>query len=293
MRQLRIVGLFLLVTGALISVSLATGQEAEKKRLLEVAEKSPDFKTLVQAIGVAELQDALKGDGPFTIFAPTNEAFSTLGDNTVAQLLIDQRRVTNFKKLLRDDGHLHAILTFHVVKGELREKDLRALAKDGKSLETLNGAKIKLSLDGEKIKLGNATITTTDLTAKNGVIHVINGVLLPPAPRQDTKYIRARTVPTCPPADEPFIWQRATTLASPKSDRELLVTLWEKAMAETPPRGDADKWKAKTKEIVAAAKTYASETDQKKAGEAASALVRKVNCLSCHAEHQKTPFSRD
>lgn len=281
----------LLALSTVTSVVLVAGRaEDEKpKDILDAAIRPGNFKTLTEALQVAELNEVFKGEGPFTVFAPTDDAFASLGSGTVASLLANQKRLTpNFKKLSNDDGHLHAILTYHVVKGRLQGKELFTLAKEGKSVETLNGAKIKLSLDGEKVKVDDAVVVKTDLSASNGVIHAIDKVLLPPAPRLEGKYKR---VPACPPVDESFVWQRATTAASPKSDREFLVSLWKRAATQTPPAGDKEKWKARVGEIVKLAERYAGETNQTKAADAASDLVQKANCISCHAEHRRSPFS--
>jgi uncharacterized surface protein with fasciclin (FAS1) repeats len=273
------------------SVMLVPGRAADEtpKDILETAIGAGEFKTLVEALRVADLKEFLKGEGPFTVFAPTDDAFASLGSGTLNSLLANQKRLTsNFKKLTQDDGHLHAILTYHVVKGRLEWKELLALAKEGKSVETVNGAKIKLRMDGENVKVDDAIVAKTDLLASNGVIQVIDKVLLPPAPRLEGKYKR---VPACPPVDESFVWQRATTPASPKSDRELLVSLWKRAATQAPPAGDKEKWAARVAEIVKLAESYAGETNQTKAADAASALVQKANCISCHAEHRPSPFS--
>jgi uncharacterized surface protein with fasciclin (FAS1) repeats len=273
------------------AVVLGPGRAADDtpKDLVDVAAGAGDFKTLTEALRVADLQEVLKSEGPFTVFAPADDAFASLGSGALASLLANQKRLTpNIKKLTHDDGHLHAILTYHVVKGRLQGKELLALAKEGKSLETMNGAKIKLRLAGETVMVDDASIAKTELSASNGVIQVIDKVLLPPAPRLEGKYKR---VPACPPVDETFVWQRATTPASPKADREFLVTLWKRAAAQTPPAGDKDQWKARVGEIVKLAEVYAGETNESKAADAASALVQKADCIRCHAEHRPSPFS--
>jgi uncharacterized surface protein with fasciclin (FAS1) repeats len=278
-----------------VAVTLFAGSQlgagdAKQKDLVETIDAAAELKTLFGALGVAELKEVLTGEGPFTVFAPTDDAFSALGSGTVKNLVAAQKYVKPFKKITKDDGHLHAILTYHVVKGKLQRKDLLALAKEGKTLETVNGARITLALDGDKIKVNGAVVAKTDLVAKNGIIHVIDAVLLPPAP---TLNIEGRKrVPACPPADEPLIWQRTITLASPKSDRERLVALWKRAAEQTPPIGDKGRWDARVGELVKLAENYAGEKDQQKAADAASALVQQANCIGCHTDHQKTPFSR-
>lgn len=278
------------VAAALFAASRLEADDPRDKDLVDAIDKAAEFRTLSEALGTADLKGVLKSEGPFTLFAPPDEAFSSLGPETVASLVANQKRLTpNIKTLLKDDGHLHAILTYHVVKGSLQGKDLLALAKEGKALETVNGAKIKLSLDGNKIKLDGAVVAKADLLVKNGVLHVIDGVLLPPAPV--LKIEGRKRVPACPPADEPFIWQRTITLASPKSDRELLASMWKRAAAQTPPLGDKDAWDDRVGELVRLAEKYAGEKDQTRAADAASALVRKAGCIGCHMSHQRNPFS--
>jgi len=140
------------------------------KTVVEIAAGNKDFSKLVAAVKAAGLVEALSGDGPFTVFAPTDAAFEALGEDTLKAVLADKKKLT-------------AILTYHVIKGNVPAKDALALAKDGKSAKTLNGAEIKLSIkDGSLYLNGTAKVVKTDIVGKNGVIHVIDKVLLPPAP---------------------------------------------------------------------------------------------------------------
>jgi uncharacterized surface protein with fasciclin (FAS1) repeats len=138
----------------------------ETRDIVDVAVSAGSFETLAAALSAAGLIDALKGDGPFTVFAPTDEAFAKLPAGTVENLLkpenIDQ---------------LKAILTYHVVPGRVFASDVVKL----NSATTLNGKKVKINAGQGGVKINNATVTATDIEAANGVIHVIDTVILPPA----------------------------------------------------------------------------------------------------------------
>lgn len=149
---------------------------AQNKDIVDIAVGSDAHTTLVAAVKSAELVNTLKSAGPFTVFAPVNEAFSKLPAGTVESLLKPENKST-----------LTKILTYHVVAGNL---DAAAVAEaikkgDGKtSLKTVSGGMLTASLDNGKVKLtdekgGSAYVTVTDLKASNGVIHVIDTVVLP------------------------------------------------------------------------------------------------------------------
>jgi uncharacterized surface protein with fasciclin (FAS1) repeats len=153
-----------------VALCLVAGTKAEEKAadIVDTA-VAAKFTKLVAAVKAAELVDTLKGKGPFTVFAPTDAAFEAIGEEKLAALLKDKKT-------------LAAILTYHVVAGEVMAKDAVAAAKDGKSVETVQGGKIALSLVDGKVKLnGKATVVKTDIKVANGVIHVIDAVILPPA----------------------------------------------------------------------------------------------------------------
>jgi uncharacterized surface protein with fasciclin (FAS1) repeats len=131
---------------------------------------SPEFSTLLAAVQAADLGDTLAGEGPYTVFAPTNDAFAALPAKTLNDLLKPANQ-----------AQLAAILTYHVVEGEVMAADVMP-----GNLTTVNGADISVSVDGGDVIItdgqGNqAKVTTTDIAASNGVIHVIDAVLLPPA----------------------------------------------------------------------------------------------------------------
>jgi uncharacterized surface protein with fasciclin (FAS1) repeats len=134
--------------------------------IIDVATANPDFSTLVAAIQAADLGPTLKGAGPFTLFAPTNAAFDKLPAGTVENLLKPENR-----------AQLVSILNYHVVPGRVRSG---ALAGATSTLTSVQGGTI--SVDGSNgVKVNNATVVTPDITASNGVIHVIDTVIMPPA----------------------------------------------------------------------------------------------------------------
>jgi uncharacterized surface protein with fasciclin (FAS1) repeats len=135
---------------------------------VDTAVGAGSFKTLAAALGAAGLVDTLKGKGPFTVFAPTDEAFAKLPKGTVEDLL----KPANKDKLT-------AILTYHVIAGEV--KAAAVVTMDGKSAATVNGKSVKIGVKGGKVTVDNANVVTTDIMASNGVIHVIDSVILPPA----------------------------------------------------------------------------------------------------------------
>lgn len=149
---------------------------SQSKNIVEVASSSKDFTTLVAALKAADLVGTLQGEGPFTVFAPTNEAFDKLPEGTVASLLLPE----NKDKLVK-------ILTYHVVSGDLDASAVVAAIKKGKGkavLTTVSGGILTATMEKDKVKLtsdsGNyAYVIQTDLKASNGVIHVIDSVLLP------------------------------------------------------------------------------------------------------------------
>lgn len=144
--------------------------------VVAVAQGNPDFSTLVTAVTAAGLGETLSGAGPFTVFAPTNAAFEKLPDGTLETLTAPEGK-----------EQLTSILTYHVVPGSTDAATLtKAIADNGGSYEmtTVNGAKLTATIDGDKVVLtdakgGKATVTATDVAASNGVIHVIDTVVMP------------------------------------------------------------------------------------------------------------------
>jgi uncharacterized surface protein with fasciclin (FAS1) repeats len=130
--------------------------------IIETAGAAGSFTTLAKAIEAADLTETLKGEGPFTVFAPTDEAFAKLPEGTLDALLQDKEK-------------LAAILTYHVVPGKVSSEDVAQLSV----AKTVNGQDLKITAADDKVMVGNATVTQADIPASNGVIHVIDTVLLP------------------------------------------------------------------------------------------------------------------
>jgi len=142
----------------------SAGGTMAKKDIVETAKAVGEFKTLVAALDAAGLVDTLKGEGPFTVFAPTDDAFAKLPDGTVENLL----KPENKDKLV-------SILTYHVIPGKVMAKDVKGAKTE---VETVEGS--KLTVDGtDGVKVDGATVTMPDVAASNGVIHVIDAVVLP------------------------------------------------------------------------------------------------------------------
>jgi uncharacterized surface protein with fasciclin (FAS1) repeats len=133
--------------------------------IIDTAVAAGSFKTLAAAVTAAGLVPTLKGAGPFTVFAPTDEAFAKLPAGTVEALLADLPKLT-------------AILTYHVVAGKVMAADVMTM--DGKSAATVNGAMVSISTNDRVHLNGLSKVVTTDIECTNGVIHVIDSVLLPP-----------------------------------------------------------------------------------------------------------------
>jgi uncharacterized surface protein with fasciclin (FAS1) repeats len=131
--------------------------------IVGVASDNPDFSTLVAAVQAADLVDTLNGEGPFTVFAPTNEAFEALPAGVLDALLLEEN-----KDVLED------ILTYHVVDGEVLSTDITA-----GPVATLQGAEVEITTDDGGVQVDGATVVQADVQASNGVIHVIDAVLIP------------------------------------------------------------------------------------------------------------------
>jgi uncharacterized surface protein with fasciclin (FAS1) repeats len=133
--------------------------------VVATADAAGSFETLVAAIRAAELETTLKGAGPFTVFAPTDAAFAKIPAATLNELLLPANKAT-----------LQAILTYHVVAGKVMAADVVSLT----SATTVQGSTVAVSVNGATVKVNDATVTQTDVAASNGVIHVIDTVLMPP-----------------------------------------------------------------------------------------------------------------
>lgn len=146
------------VAAALAVPALAQGP----KDIVDTAVAAGSFKTLATALQAAGLVDTLKGPGPFTVFAPTDEAFAKIPK-------------ADLDALLKDKAKLTAVLTYHVVPGKVMAADVVKL----KSASTVQGQSVKVAVKGSSVMVGNANVVKTDIETSNGVIHVIDAVLLP------------------------------------------------------------------------------------------------------------------
>jgi len=149
-----------------LSLGLATtiaASRCDSETIVGTAAGNKDFSTLVAAVKAAELVDVLNGDGPFTVFAPTNAAFEKLGEDTIKAVLADKPKLTG-------------ILKAHVIKGKVMAADVVKL--DGEMVETLNG-KFPIKVKDGQVWIGDAKVVKTDIKCRNGVIHVIDTVILP------------------------------------------------------------------------------------------------------------------
>jgi uncharacterized surface protein with fasciclin (FAS1) repeats len=156
-----------LVLAAIVALGMTTNSASandhhEQKDIVDTAVAAGSFKTLAAALQAAGLVETLKGKGPFTVFAPTDEAFAKLPAGTVEALLKDKEKLTQ-------------ILLYHVVPGNVMAKDVVKL----KTALTVQGSAVKINAKGGKVMVDNANVVKTDIAASNGVIHVIDSVILP------------------------------------------------------------------------------------------------------------------
>ncbi len=152
---------------ALLAVSVAAPARAERhqgKDIVDTAVAAGSFKTLATALKAAGLVETLKGKGPFTVFAPTDDAFKKLPAGTLEKLLADKAQLTK-------------VLTYHVVAGKVMAADVVKLSE----AKTVEGSAVKIAVKDGKVKVNGANVVKTDIGASNGVIHVIDTVILPPA----------------------------------------------------------------------------------------------------------------
>jgi uncharacterized surface protein with fasciclin (FAS1) repeats len=160
-------GKLLVLTAAVTGLAVGSAKlHAASGDIVDTAVSAGQFKTLAAALKAAGLVDTLKSSGPFTVFAPTDEAFAKLPAGTVENLLKPENK-----------DQLAAILTYHVVPGKVMAADVIKLDEAA----TVNGKMIDVSVAGDKVMANDATVTKTDIEASNGVIHVIDSVILPPA----------------------------------------------------------------------------------------------------------------
>lgn len=167
MTLLRKTALALMMTGLVATPALAghhEGKDKAKGTIVDVAAGNADFETLVAAVKAAGLVETLSGEGPFTVFAPTDDAFAKLPAGTLESLLKPENK-----------DQLVSILTYHVVAGKVKAADVVKLD----TATTVNGQAVDVQVMGSTVKIDEATVTATDIYASNGVIHVIDSVILP------------------------------------------------------------------------------------------------------------------
>jgi uncharacterized surface protein with fasciclin (FAS1) repeats len=131
--------------------------------IVEIAQSNSDFSTLVKALVAANLVSVLEGDGPFTVFAPTNAAFAKLPAGTLESLLKPENK-----------AKLSSILTYHVIPGKVMAADVKTM-----KVKTVNGKELDIKVNGSTVTVNGAKVVKTDIVGSNGVIHVIDAVLLP------------------------------------------------------------------------------------------------------------------
>ncbi len=161
-----------LVGAVVLAPVSARAQAMAEKDIVETAVAAGTFNTLAKALTVAGLVETLKGTGPFTVFAPTDAAFAKIPPAALQALLADKAKLT-------------AVLTYHVVAGSVMAAQVVGLSEAA----TVQGSKVAIAVVGGKVMLnGSTTVTATDIKAKNGVIHVIDTVLMPPASMSGMKH---------------------------------------------------------------------------------------------------------
>jgi uncharacterized surface protein with fasciclin (FAS1) repeats len=156
--------LALVLTASLAIAATVAEREAKQQDIVGTAIAAKDFKTLVTAVKAADLVEVLQGEGPFTVFAPTDKAFAKVPKEQLAALLKDPKALAN-------------VLTYHVVKGKVMAADVVKL----ETAETVQGESLKIAVDDGEVTINDAKVLKADIECTNGVIHVIDAVLLPPA----------------------------------------------------------------------------------------------------------------
>lgn len=146
------------------AINVFAGSHSKQKTIVETAASAGSFNTLVAAVKAADLVDTLNGTGPFTVFAPTDEAFAKLPAGTLDDLLKPENK-----------AKLQSILTYHVVPGKVMAKDVVGID----SAKTVNGESLSITQKGGAVMVGDAKVIQTDILCSNGVIHVIDTVVIP------------------------------------------------------------------------------------------------------------------
>ena len=151
---------------AILALAAGSAASSPEKNIVDTAVAAGSFNTLVKAVQAADLTAILEGPGPFTVFAPTDQAFAKLPAGTLESLLKPENK-----------DKLRAILTYHVVAGEVDAAEVAKLT----SVKTVEGANLKIAANNGSVRVDNATVVKADIRTSNGIIHVIDAVMLPPS----------------------------------------------------------------------------------------------------------------
>ena len=154
------------VGAAVIAIALPSATQAQGTDIMETARAAGNFKTFEKAVAEAGLTETLKGSGPFTIFLPTDDAFAKLPPGRLAALM-------------KDKAALKEVLLYHVVTGSVSAADIAKL--NGKGRKTAEGGDAQIMMMGSEIMVNNANVIRSDIKASNGIIHIIDAVMMPPA----------------------------------------------------------------------------------------------------------------
>jgi uncharacterized surface protein with fasciclin (FAS1) repeats len=160
---------FAFALALLVALPFSVNAEDEPKDIVDTAVGAKKFTTLVAAVKAAGLVETLKGKGPFTVFAPLDSAFAKLPEGTVATLVKPENKKT-----------LTGILTYHVVAGKVMAADAIKVAKGAGKAKTVQGSEIKITLKNGSVYVNGAKVVTADVKCSNGVIHIIDSVIMPP-----------------------------------------------------------------------------------------------------------------
>lgn len=269
--------LAVLGTGASVP---AKGEDKPDKDIVDTAVEAGQFKTLVTAVKAAELVETLKGKGPFTVFAPTDEAFAKLPKEKLEALLKDKKALT-------------AILTYHVVPRKVVAADV--VKFESVTLKTVEGSPIALKVvDGRVSMIGLSKFVQGDIVCSNGVIHVIDTVLLPPEFAGKGKDLAGLTIKGfCKKAYggtgiSGQILQDATFKKwddAAKKSKDLLE-LSEALGKLTPTKGTAESWKDQCDEVLAKAKDIAQVVEKKDFFNVGRSYAFYNRCGACHTAHR-------
>jgi LPXTG-motif cell wall-anchored protein len=220
--------------------------EMAAMNIVETAVAAGDFQTLVAAVQAAGLVDALSGEGPFTVFAPTDAAFAALPEGTIESLLADP------------SGALIDILLYHVVAGQVLSSDL----SDGMTAVTLGGAELTFSVSANGVQVNGANVVAADVMASNGVIHVIDAVLLPPAAEEEMAEEAAAEATPTPAAEEEAAAEATPT---PAAEEEAAAEATPTPVAEEESAAEATATPAAEEEAAPVAEATATPAAEEEA----------------------------